>query len=107
MRTNREEFLFTFGLPKLTSLSLPEIAELSQIPIKALREVYNRGVGAWKTNITSVRMKGTFEKGVNAPRSKKLSKEQWAMGRIYAFVMGTPKVFGKADKDIAEKYNLI
>jgi len=56
-----------------------------------LQEVYNRGIGAYKTNPLSVRMKGTFKKGVNAPMSQKLSKEQWAMARVYSFIDGNPK----------------
>jgi hypothetical protein len=36
-------------------------------------------------------MKGSFKKGVNAPMSKKLSKEQWAMARVYSFINGNPK----------------
>jgi hypothetical protein len=39
----------------------------------------------------SVRMKGTFEKGVSAPMSLKLSKEQWAMARVYSFLDNNPK----------------
>jgi hypothetical protein len=36
-------------------------------------------------------MKGTFEKGVKAPMSQKLSKEQWAMARVYSFLDKNPK----------------
>jgi hypothetical protein len=36
-------------------------------------------------------MKGTFKKGVNAPMSQKLSKEQWAIARVYSFIDGNPK----------------
>jgi hypothetical protein len=106
MATNRLKFLKIFDLPSDTSLSLGEIAELSGMPKSALQEVYNRGIGAYKTNPQSVRMKGTFQKGVNAPLSMKLSKEQWGVARVYAFVMGTKKVFEGADKDIVEKYKL-
>ena len=98
-----------FDLPKDTSLSLEEIAELSNIPIDALQEVYNRGVGAWKGNIASVRLKKDFSKNPNTrkyPRSARLTKEQWAIARVYAFVMGTKKVYGGADKDIAQKYGV-
>ena len=59
--------------------------------MKTLQEVYNRGIGAYKTNPRSVRMKGSFKKGVNAPMSKKLSKEQWAMARVYSFIDKNPK----------------
>lgn len=83
------------------------------MPLNALRKVYDRGIGAAKTNLESVRLKpGTkygpaFKKNVDAPRSAKLSPEQWAYGRVYAFVMKTPKVFKGADRDIAEMYDLI
>lgn len=110
MTTNREKFLKIFNLPKDTSLSLEEIAELSQIPKEALQEVYNRGVGAWKTNIASVRLQKDFSKNPNTkkyPRTARLTKEQWSYGRIFAFVMGTKKVFYGADKDIAVKYGLL
>ena len=109
MPTNRESFLKFFDLPKDTSLSLEQIAELSNIPVEALQEVYNRGVGAWKTNISSVRLKKDFTKNPNTskyPRSARLTKEQWAIARVYAFVMGTKKVYDGADKDIAEKYDV-
>jgi hypothetical protein len=36
-------------------------------------------------------MKGTFEKFVHAPMSQKLSKEQWAMARVYSFLDHNPK----------------
>ena len=110
MSTNRTRFLKFFNLPKDTSLSLEEVAELSQIPVEPLQEVYNRGVGAWKTNIASVRLQKDFSKNPNTakyPRSARLSKEQWAFGRVFAFVMGTKKVFYGADKDIAKKYGLL
>lgn len=75
--------------------------------MSALRQVYNKGLGAYSTNPQSVRMKGSFKKGVNAPMSMKLSAPQWAMGRVYAFVMKAPQVFRKADREIAEMYNLL
>jgi hypothetical protein len=78
--------------------SLEELAKVSKIPVKTLQEVYNRGIGAYKTNPQSVRMKGSFEKGVNAPMSMKLSKEQWAMARVYSYIDGNPK----HDNDLRE-----
>ena len=32
-----------------------------------------------------------------------MSAEQWAMGRVYAFVMKSSGTWGKADKDLADK----
>jgi hypothetical protein len=39
--------------------------------------------------------------------SQKLSPQQWSMARVYAFVMRTPKVFRKADREIAEEFSLL
>ena len=85
---------------------LKEKANKSGIPVGALREVYNRGVGAWKTNIKSVRLKSTGEKNVDAPRSAKLGREQWAMARVNAFINKKPTVFTGADDYIRRKYHL-
>jgi hypothetical protein len=70
--------------------SLEELAKASGISHSVLQQVYNRGIGAYKTNPLSVRMKGTFLKGISAPMSMKLSKEQWAMARVYSFIDGNP-----------------
>lgn len=105
--TNREAFLRKHNLPKDTSLSLPEIASYSGMPVAALRKVYQKGLGAYHTNPESVRVKGTFKKDPSAPLSKKLSPQQWAQARVYAFVMKTPKVFYKADREIAEAHRLL
>jgi len=71
--------------------SLTELSKISKYSLKTLQEVYNRGIGAYKTQPSSVRMKGTYKKGVNAPMNQKLSKEQWAMARVYSFLDGNPK----------------
>lgn len=106
MVTYREKFLAQHDLPKDTSLSLEEIASLSHMPVAALRKVYEKGLGAYHTNPESVRMKGTYKKGVKASMSKKLSAQQWAFGRVYAFVMKSKSVFHEADRHIAEDYRL-
>lgn len=89
--THRERVLRRLGLSLHEGYSVEELAEASDVPVDVLQEVYNRGIGAYKTNPESVRMKGTFKKGVKAPMSQKLSKEQWAMSRIYSFLDGNPK----------------
>jgi hypothetical protein len=89
MPTRRESFLAKKNLPD-KSYSLKELAKIAGIPTHTLQLVYNRGVGAYKTDPDSVRIKGTFEKGP-APMSMKLSKEQWAMARVYSFLDGNPK----------------
>lgn len=107
MPTNRERFLRKHKLPADTHLDLKEIAKLSGMPFSALKRVYNKGLGAYRTNPESVRLKGSFKKDPSAPLSKKLSAPQWGMGRVYAFVMKTPKVFYEADRHIAEDYGLL
>jgi len=88
--THRLRFLRKHNLPE-HGYSVGELSKISHVPRPILRQVYDRGIGAYKTNPTSVRMKGTFKKGVKAPYSKKLSKEQWAMARVYSFLDGNPK----------------
>lgn len=89
--THREDWLRKNKLDPSTRYSLAQLAKTSGIPKATLQEVYNRGIGAYKTQPLSVRMKGSFKKGVDAPMSKKLSKEQWAWGRVYSFLDGNPK----------------
>lgn len=88
--THRTDFLKKHKLED-KGYSLEELAKISGEPLATLQEVYNRGIGAYKTNPQSVRMKGSFKKGLNAPMSKKLSKEMWAMARVYSFLDGNPK----------------
>jgi hypothetical protein len=89
--TRRENFLKKKGLSTDRSYSLKELSKIAGVPISTLQVVYNRGIGAYKTNPESVRMKGTFEKNVDAPMSMKLSKEQWALSRVFSFLDGNPK----------------
>jgi len=103
---NSAAFKKLHGVPVSEGLSLSDVARLSGMPLAALKEVYSKGEGAYSNNPTSVRMKGTFKKGVAAPMSQKLSMAQWAMARVYSFVMRRKTTFGGADKDIAKKYKL-
>jgi len=89
--THRENVIKRLGLSFDKGHSLDELSRRSGKSKRVLQEVYNRGIGAYKTNPQSVRMKGTFKKGVNAPMSMKLSKEQWAMARVYSFLDNNPK----------------
>lgn len=92
--TNKHEFNKRFKQPKDESNSKQNISKLTGISMKILDEVEARGVGAWKTNPSSVRR----VKGV------KMSKEQWSMSRIYSFVnkVTGPKELNH-DTDLAEK----
>jgi hypothetical protein len=96
--THRENVIKKLGLED-SPHSLGMLAKASGHSLKVLQEVYNRGIGAYKTNPLSVRMKGTFEKGVAAPMSQKLSKERWAYARVYSYIDSNPK----HDQDLHEK----
>ena len=80
-------------------------ALLYGVPYQALLEVYKKGIGAWKTNPQSVRLK-SGEKNFSASRAGKMGKEQWAMARVNAFLEKRPSVYYEADDSIRRKYNL-
>jgi hypothetical protein len=105
MSTNKEEFLRKKGENPSESFSLAEIADMANVSKRSLQEVYNRGIGAYKTNLASVRLKKDFSKNPDTkrfPASSRLSKEQWAMARVYSFV-NKGKTYRTADKDIAKQ----
>jgi hypothetical protein len=88
--THRENFLKSHRLED-KSYSIAQLAKISKVPKHILLEVYRRGLGAYKTQPKSVRLKGSFVKNVDAPMSAKLSPQQWAMARIFSFLDGNPK----------------
>jgi DNA polymerase III sliding clamp (beta) subunit (PCNA family) len=78
--TYKNKYNKKYGYSKDESHSLKEISKDTGVSMKGLQQIYNKGIGAYKTNPSSVRP------NVN-------SKEQWAMARVYSAVMG-----GKASK---------
>ena len=68
--------------------SLKEISKDTGVSLKGIQQIYNKGIGAFKTNPSSVR-----------PNVR--SKEQWAMARVYSSVMG-----GKASKVDAKELKM-
>jgi len=106
--THRENVLRRLRLSPNAHLSLNMLSAYTHTPIQALHEIFNRGVGAWKNSIASVRLKKDFSKNPNVakyPRSARLTKEQWAYARVYSFLdKGT--TYYTADHDIAIKYKI-
>ena len=88
--THRQNFLRKHKLED-KSYSLDQLSKISGVSLHTLNQVYKRGIGAYNTQPSSVRMKGTYKKGVNAPMSMKLSPQQWAMARVYSFLDNNPK----------------
>lgn len=97
MSTNKQKFNKKFNLDKDKPHSKSSLSKLTGISKKDLDEIFDRGVGAYNTNPSSVRKNVT-------------SEEQWAYGRIYAFIMKTysgiknNKAKINQDQDIYEKY---
>jgi hypothetical protein len=78
--TYKNKFNKKYGFDKNEGHSLEEISKIAKIKLSSLQDIYDKGIGAYKTNPESVR-----------PNVK--SKEQWAMARVYSAIMG-----GKASK---------
>ena len=102
MSSHKEKYNKKFGFPKGTSHSIADMAKTTKIKKSILQQVYNRGTGAWKNNIASVRLKSGKKHFSVTDRSKKMSKEQWSYARVYSFITGgtTSKT---ADKDLYAK----
>lgn len=80
VETYKNKFNRKYGQPKDKSNSLADIARLTGRSKASLQAIFNKGIGAFKTNPQSVR-----------PNVK--SPERWAYARVYSAVMG-----GKAAK---------
>ena len=66
--------------------ALQKKADKSGMPLGILRQVYNRGVAAWRTG----HRPGT-------------TPQQWGLARVNSFVTKSSGTWGKADKDLAAK----
>jgi alkyl sulfatase BDS1-like metallo-beta-lactamase superfamily hydrolase len=75
MATYKQKFNKKYGFDKDEPHSIAEIARITGYKKSGLETIFNKGVGAYKTNPASVR-----------PSVK--SPEQWAYARIYSAVMG-------------------
>lgn len=71
--TYKQKFNKKYKQPLDQTNSLKEISRLSGYKISGLKTIFNKGVGAYKTNPKSVR-----------PSVK--SPEQWAFARVYAAI---------------------
>ena len=74
------------GLEEDATAGLKQKAEKSGMPLGILKQVYNRGVAAWRTG----HRPGT-------------TPQQWGMARVNSFVTKSSGTWGKADKDLASK----
>ena len=66
--------------------ALKKKADKSGMPMGILRQVFNRGVAAWRTG---------HRPGTNPT--------QWGLARVNSFATKSSGTWGKADKDLAAK----
>jgi len=69
--TYKDDFNKKYGFKKGQSHSLKDISKISGYKLSGIKTIYNKGIGAYKTNPSSV-------------RKNVVSKEQWAYARVYA-----------------------
>ena len=86
--TYKQKFNKKYGFPKDESHSLSEVSKLTGVSKKGIKQIYEKGEGAFYSNPSSVR------KNVKSP-------QQWAMARVYSSVMG-----GKASKVDAKELKM-
>jgi len=82
--TYKQKFNRKYKQPLNQSNSLSQISKLTGYKLSGLRTIYNKGVGAYKTNPQSVRP------SVRSP-------EQWGQARVYASINKSSKAY-KIDK---------
>ena len=85
--TNKQKFNKKYKQKLNEPNSKKDISKLSGVSMKILDDVYYRGLGAFKSN----------------PGRRAVSGPQWAMARIYSFVVGG-KTQKTADADLWKKH---
>jgi hypothetical protein len=73
--TYKNQFNRKYGFEQDAPHSLADISKVTGYKQSGLETIFDKGVGAFKTNPTSVRP------GIRSP-------EQWAQARVYSAVMG-------------------
>lgn len=102
MATNKEKYNKKYGFPRGTAHSKKDISKKTGIPVRILDEVFDRGVGARKSNPQSVRRASDGKKVGGSSLKGKMSANAWGFGRIYSFIM-KGKTYKTADKDLADE----
>jgi len=87
--TYKQKYNKKYGFKKDQSHSLTSIAKTTGYKRSGLQTIYNKGVGAFRSNPQSVR-----------PQVK--SPQQWAMARVYASIDPSSKAY-KFDKTHLKK----
>lgn len=85
VRTRRSSYTSRFHKKCPNAKTLPAISRCTRVPTKTLRQVYNRGMAAWRTG--------------HRPGA---SQHAWGMARVHSFVL-RGKTYRTADADLALK----
>jgi len=80
----KNKFNKKYGFPVNKSHSIKEISDITGYKLSGLKTIYQKGMGAYKSNPQSVR------KNVKSP-------QQWAYARLYASLNKSSKAY-KIDK---------
>ena len=88
-KTIKEVYKMSKGINEMSAAvkkGLKKKAEKSGMPFGILKQVFNRGMAAWKTG--------------HRPGA---TQQQWGYARVNSFTTKSPGTWGKADKDLAKK----
>jgi len=85
-KLREENYDYSFDMTEDAKAGLKKKSEKSGIPLGILRQVYNRGMAAWR--------------GGHRPGA---SQQQWAFARVNSFITKGSGTWGKADSDLAAK----
>tara|TARA_R110000787_G_scaffold46309_2_gene112465 strand:+ start:1108 stop:1452 length:345 start_codon:yes stop_codon:yes gene_type:complete len=103
MLTNKNKFNIKYGFKRDEPHSKAELVKITGVPKRILDAVYDRGLGARRSNPESVRSVSDGKKRGGKSLQGKMSGNAWAMGRIYSFLTKQKGTWSGADKDLAEK----
>jgi len=88
IRTRKSGYTAAWKRKFPNAKSLEEKAKASGVPLKYIKEVYNRGMAAWRTG--------------HRPGA---TQQQWGYARVHSFLL-KGKTYYTADSDIAKKVTL-
>jgi len=88
VRTRKSGYTAAWKRKFPNAKSLEEKSKASGVPLKYIREVYNRGMAAWRTG--------------HRPGA---TQQQWGYARVHSFLL-KGKTYHTSDSDIAKKVKL-
>lgn len=87
IQTRESKYTTTWKRMFPNAKSLEEKSKVSGVPLRYIKEVYNRGMAAWRTG--------------HRPGA---TQQQWGYARVHSFLLGG-KTYHTTDADIVRKIN--